>query len=104
MTIVIPNLLLDGVVLAFIKENSVYSRAITNRAKAIFGISESVIYPVLRRLRQNGFLLIYTKPFQGKNRNYYQITASGKAKLKTIKKEWCSFSTKINQIMGEENE
>lgn len=104
MTIVIPNRLLDGVVLAFIKENSGYSRGITNWAKATFGISESAIYPVLKRLRENNFLLVGTKLFQGRSRNYYQITASGKAELKTIKKEWYSFSTKINQIMGEENE
>ena len=104
MVIVIPNRLLDGIILSFIKRNNLYSRVITERAKAAFGISEPTIYPVLRRLRNNRFLSVYSRPFQGRTRNYYQITSSGKSELKVIKKEWQIFSTKINQVMGEENE
>ncbi|MEB3365739.1 PadR family transcriptional regulator [Lactobacillus sp. R2/2] len=86
MAIVIPNRLLDGIILSFIKRNNLYSRVITEQAKAVFGISEPTIYPVLRRLRNNRFLSVYSRPFQGRTRNYYQITSSGKSELKVIKK------------------
>lgn len=47
MAIVIPNRLLDGIILSFIKRNNLYSRVFTEQAKAVLGISEPTIYPFL---------------------------------------------------------
>ena len=104
MAIVIPNRLLDGIILSFIKKNNIYSRVITEQAKSALGVSESVTYPVLRRLKNDKFLSTYSKSFQGRTKNYYQITSSGKTELRLIKEEWQNFSTKINQVLEDANE
>ncbi|MDF7637919.1 PadR family transcriptional regulator [Lactobacillus sp. ESL0791] len=103
MAIQIPTRLLDGAVLSFLKADDLYGYALTQQVQAGFDISESTIYPVLRRLKKNGYLVTYDQPYQGRNRRYYHLTDSGEKLLGNIEKEWKDFSTKVNQVLGEEN-
>ena len=40
-------------------------------------LSESTLYPVLRRLQKDGCLTVHDEAFNGRNRRYYQITPAG---------------------------
>lgn len=104
MAIQIPTRLLDGAVLAFLKHEDLYGYALTQNVQKVFDISESTIYPVLRRLKKNNYLTTYDEPFQGRNRRYYHITDDGVALLETIQDEWQDFSNKVNLVLGEEND
>lgn len=104
MAIQIPTRLLDGAVLAFLKHEDLYGYALTQNVQKVFDISESTIYPVLRRLKKNNYLTTYDEPFQGRNRRYYHITDNGVALLETIQDEWQDFSNKVNLVLGEEND
>ena len=42
-------------------------------------ISESTLYPVLRRLQKDGCLETYDMEYAGRNRRYYRITDAGTA-------------------------
>ena len=104
MAIQIPTRLLDGAVLAFLKQNDLYGYALTQNVQKVFEISESTIYPVLRRLKKNNYLTTYDEPYQGRNRRYYHITDDGIELLQTIQDEWQGFSTNVDQVLGEQND
>ncbi|WEV70948.1 PadR family transcriptional regulator [Lactobacillus sp. ESL0785] len=103
MTIQIPTRLLDGAVLSFLKVEDLYGYALTQKVQAVFDISESTIYPVLRRLKKNGYLETYDEPYQGRNRRYYRLTDPGIKLLQEIQTEWQQFSGKVNHILGEQH-
>ncbi|AWM74588.1 Uncharacterized protein JF75_01340 [Lactobacillus kimbladii] len=104
MAIQIPTRLLDGAVLAFLKQDDLYGYALTQNVQKIFSISESTIYPVLRRLKKNNCLTTYDEPYQGRNRRYYHITDEGLTLLNTIQDEWQDFSARVNQVLGGQND
>ena len=104
MAIQIPTRLLDGTVLAFLKQNDLYGYALTQNVQKVFEISESTIYPVLRRLKKNNYLTTYDEPYQGRNRRYYHITDDGIELLQTIQDEWQGFSTNVDQVLGGQND
>lgn len=103
MAIQISTRLLDGAVLAFLKQDDLYGYALTQNVQKVFDISESTIYPVLRRLKKNNCLTTYDKPYQGRNRRYYHITADGLALLQVIQNEWQDFSKRVNQVLENKN-
>ena len=65
-------------------------------------ISESTLYPVLRRLQKENYLATYDQPYQGRNRRYYRITEEGIAKLKFYKDEWEVYKSNIDVLLGGE--
>ena len=68
-------------------------------------VSESTLYPVLRRLQKDGYLIVYDRECGGRNRRYYQITETGEEKLAEYRSEWESYSSKISELFsGEESE
>ena len=75
--------LLDAIVLAVVgrEETGTYGYRITQDVRAVLDISESTLYPVLRRLQKDGCLTVHDELFNGRNRRYYQITPTGRAQL-----------------------
>ncbi|MBA1434845.1 PadR family transcriptional regulator [Bombilactobacillus bombi] len=101
MAIQISAELLEGVVLSALKHDDLYGYSLTQQVQTVFDISESTIYPVLRRLKKKQYLTTYDQPFQGRNRRYYQLTDLGRQRLKTIMAEWQDFYQKVNQALGQ---
>ena len=69
-------------------------------------VSESTLYPVLRRLQKDECLETYDKQIDGRNRRYYRITGNGKNKLEMYRLEWIDYTKKINSLLkgGDNNE
>jgi PadR family transcriptional regulator PadR len=80
--------LLEAIVLSVISDRDIYGYKITREMRDIIELSESTLYPVLRRLKKCGLLDSYNVQNLGKNRCYYRITKKGKAQLTLYKKEW----------------
>lgn len=104
MTFQLAAPLLDACVLAIVEEEDAYGYTLTARVKEIVDISESTLYPVLRRLQKDNCLTTYDQPFQGRNRRYYQITDMGKARLAFYKSEWEIYKTNIDALLSGEPE
>ena len=94
--------LLDAIVLAVVSKETggTYGYKITQDVRQAIEISESTLYPVLRRLQKEGCLDVYDMEFGGRNRRYYKITEAGKAQLSLYRREWKAYSTKISFIFA----
>lgn len=92
--------LLDAIVLAVISKEpeGTYGYKITQDVRRAIEISESTLYPVLRRLQKDECLQVYDLEFSGRNRRYYKITEKGKRQLGLYREEWLNYSNKINSI------
>lgn len=96
---------LDSCVLAILEQGDTYGYSLTQRLRQEIDISESTLYPVLRRLQQNGCLTVYDEQFQGRNRRYYAITPSGRQQLVEFRSQWETYKEKLDHILwgGTEN-
>lgn len=92
--------LLDAVVLSVVsrEKEGTYGYKITQDVQSVISVSESTLYPVLRRLMKDGCLESYDQEFQGRNRRYYKITSSGIVQLNMYKQEWFEYTLKINRL------
>jgi PadR family transcriptional regulator PadR len=80
--------LLDVCVLAAIKSEDSYGYQIVKDMSPFVEISESTLYPILRRLENQQLLTVRTAEHNGRLRKYYHITASGLERLKAFEEEW----------------
>jgi len=92
--------LLDACVLAILSREDAYGYVLTQNVKEILNVSESTLYPVLRRLQKEDYLTTYDMPFDGRNRRYYQITDKGKEKLNEYLSEWDEYKGKVDKILS----
>lgn len=100
MAFPLGSMLLDACVLAVVMREDVYGYKLTQEVKAMMDVSESTLYPVLRRLQKDGYLSYYDMPFQGRNRRYYTVTPSGKVQFHYLYNQWNGFRDKIDGIMN----
>lgn len=91
--------LLDACVLAVLNKGDTYGYVLTQNVRDVMDISESTLYPVLRRLQKEGLFTTYDQPFQGRNRRYYSITETGIKKYDEYILEWQEYKVKIDKIM-----
>lgn len=97
--------LLDAIVLAVVsqEEDGTYGYKITQDVRKAIDVSESTLYPVLRRLQKDDCLIVYDRECGGRNRRYYRITETGQEKLTEYRREWKEYSAKISALFsGEE--
>ncbi|MBQ7582581.1 MAG: PadR family transcriptional regulator [Lachnospiraceae bacterium] len=100
MTYQLTAPLLDACVLGIVDQEDSYGYTLTQKMRQIVDISESTLYPVLRRLQKAGQLRTYDAPFQGRNRRYYAITEEGKNLLDFYGAEWNIYKRKIDDLLG----
>lgn len=98
--------LLDALVLSTVNKADTYGYKITQDVREVVDISESTLYPVLRRLQKNGNLAAYDKEYAGRNRRYYTITPAGETQLTQYREAWTTYREKIENLLlgGDENE
>ena len=80
--------LLDACVLAVLDKGDAYGYILTQNAKQVMNISESTLYPVLRRLQKNGYLTTYDQPYSGRLRRYYAISNEGRQMVEEYRNAW----------------
>ena len=81
--------LLAAIVLAVVskEQEGTYGYKITQDVRSVIDISESTLFPVLRRLQKEECLEVYDMAIDGRNRRYYKITSVGIAQLSLYKEE-----------------
>ncbi len=88
MDIQLKRGLLDVCVLAAIKDVDSYGYQIIKDIKPYVEISESTLYPILRRLESAEMLTVRTAEHNGRLRKYYHITSAGLGRIEEFKNEW----------------
>ena len=88
MDIQLRRALLDVCTLATIKDEPSYGYKIIKDMSSFISISESTLYPILRRLESQSLLTVENVEHNGRLRKYYKITELGKARLENFKEEW----------------
>lgn len=80
--------ILEIFVLAMLSKGDSYGYKIVSDLSEYIDISESTLYPILRRLEKANELKTYNMLYQGRNRKYYQITTQGKHHIDEFLSEW----------------
>lgn len=80
--------LLDVCVLALLKRGDSYGYQLVADLSSVIEISESTLYPILRRLEAAGQLVTYTREHSGRLRRYYRITHEGIRRVKEFSEDW----------------
>jgi len=101
MAIQATGILLDGCVLSLLSKEDAYGYNLTQKVKSALMVSESTLYPVMRRLQTEGCLAVYDIPHNGRNRRYYQITPKGREKYQECIGKWVDFVERIDSVMHE---
>ena len=99
MTFQLGAALLDACVLAILSGQDEYGYALTQRVKEVVILSESTLYPVLRRLQKEELLTAYDSQFNGRNRRYYAISEVGRERLSEYVKEWGTYKKNLDMIL-----
>ena len=95
----VSSVLIEGLILSIVSSSDSYGYGISQAVKLAASIKESSLYPILRKLEQNGYLSTYNQEFQGRNRKYYSITEKGKEQLLYLKEEWKIYKETIDGII-----
>jgi len=93
--------LLDGCVLAVLAREDAYGYSLTQDIKQVIPVSESTLYPVLRRLQKDNMLTTYDQPHSGRNRRYYRITENGHKHLQDIQTSWTTFKGGVDLLLDD---
>lgn len=80
--------LLDVCVLAAIQSEDSYGYQIIKDIRPYVDVSESTLYPILRRLEEGRLLTVRSVEHNGRLRKYYHITDAGKARIEDFKQDW----------------
>lgn len=88
MDIQLKRGLLDVCVLAAIKDEDSYGYQIIKDMKPYVEISESTLYPILRRLEAAKMLTVRSAEHNGRLRKYYHIEEAGMKRIEDFKEEW----------------
>lgn len=96
----IESALLEACVLSVLSKGDTYGYVLTQSMKKVLDISESTLYPVLRRLQKDEYLRTYDQPFQGRNRRYYSVTEKGRQKCEMYKEEWKDYKEQIDSLLN----
>jgi len=99
MSFSVSAALLDALVLSIVAKEDTYGYKITQEIREAIEMSESTLYPVLRRLLKNGLLESYDREYMGRNRRYYKVTRSGCERNIEYKQAWEIYKGKVDKII-----
>ena len=103
MDIQLKRGLLEVCVLAAIKNQDSYGYQIIKDMKPYAEISESTLYPILRRLEASEMLTVRSVEYAGRLRKYYHITQTGIDRISAFKKEWQEILSLYQFVVKEDN-
>lgn len=102
MDIQLKKGLLEFCVLAVLKKSDSYGYQIIKDISVCVEISESTLYPILKRLEAGSYLETYSVEHNSRLRKYYRITGSGRDYVDDFLEEWQQVMKIYYFIKGEE--
>lgn len=103
MNVQLKKGVLELCVLSLVTRKDYYGYELVNEISKNIQISDGTIYPILRRLTQDGYFVTYLQESQeGPPRKYYKITDIGIKTKELLEKEWLIFIDSVNNIIEED--
>ena len=92
---------LELCVLSLLKQGDKYGYELADTVGKQIDISEGTIYPLLKRLRAEGYFEVYLKEStSGPARKYYKLTQKGKDMQAHLEAEWQEFTKSVSTFIG----
>lgn len=91
---------LEICVLAALEKEDSYGYKIIKDISCCINISESTLYPILKRLESGKCLTVYSVEHNGRLRKYYRITDVGKKRISEFLSEWQDIMNVYYYIKG----
>ncbi len=96
---------LELLVLVIVEKQDRYGYELVEAVSNIVDVNEGTIYPILKRLTNEGYFETYLEESkEGPVRKYYHITVGGKEHEKKLLKEWMTFSNSVNDFIKRSEE
>lgn len=89
----------DLLILSIAAQEDSYGYQLSQKIKKVSSTKDSTLYPILKRLQEQGYLTVYDQPFQGRNRRYYRITEAGRHRCQELAGEWHAYQKAVDQII-----
>ena len=93
---------LEMCVLALLSKGDNYAYDIASRMADAVGMGEGTVYPLMRRMQNDGLVSTYLQESaSGPPRKYYKITKAGRAAFESQRAEWKSFEAAVKKLLGD---
>ena len=93
---------LEMCVLALLSKGDNYAYEIASQMADAVGMGEGTIYPLMRRMQNDGLVSTYlVESASGPPRKYYKLTRSGAIALKSQISDWKDFESAVRKILGD---
>jgi len=93
--------IIEMCVIAVVSEKDKYGFEVIDTLSKAIDVNENTVYPILRRLTDQGYFTTYTESTtQGAPRKYFKITPEGVQKMDEYRQEWQQFLAGVFKIMG----
>ena len=102
MNVQIKKGIVEILILASLCKEPSYGYKIITDLSELIEISESTLYPILKRLEMNKLLETYNESYNGRVRKYYKITKIGIEKINEFLDEWKNMERVIKFIRARE--
>jgi PadR family transcriptional regulator PadR len=103
MNIQLKKGVLELCVLCALTKKDCYGYELVNEISKNIMIAEGTIYPLLKRLKDEGYLTTYLEESQeGPPRKYYKLTPLGEKTRGELVSEWFVLVKGVGNIIGEE--
>ena len=101
MNIQLKKGVLELCVLSLLKMDDKYGYELVAEISKCIEISEGTIYPLLRRLKNEGYVSTYLEESrEGPPRKYYKLTEKGEQMREEFYRDWNEFIKGVNSIIG----
>jgi PadR family transcriptional regulator, regulatory protein PadR len=96
---------LEICVLSVLAHKDCYGYELVGEISKRIDISEGTIYPLLRRLKDEGFVTTYLQEsVEGPPRKYYRLTELGRNEEHALREEWMRFAASVNALLEGKND
>ena len=92
--------LLENCVLAALARGDSYGYQIVRDLSGFVPVTESTLYPILRRLESAGALTVYSVEHSGRLRKFYHMTDAGRRQLESFAADWDELAAMYEYIRG----
>ena len=104
MDIQLKRGILEICVLKALQKQDSYGYQIIKDLSPAVALSESTLYPILKRMQAAGCIAEYSVEHNGRLRKYYHLTPVGQARIAAFLAEWEEVLRAYAYIRGEEHD